>query len=67
VLFHEVIHHLIINEWSSKFLKYKIELGWNNLKENPFRKGEFVEPDGKTSAEEDFANSVEPFNELTYL
>lgn len=61
VLFHEVVHHLISNEWSSNFLKYKKEYGWNGLKDGGFRKGEFVETDGKTSAEEDFANNVEYF------
>jgi hypothetical protein len=61
VLFHEVVHHLISNEWSSDFLKYKKEFGWDGLKDSGFRKGKFVETDGKASAEEDFANNVEYF------
>lgn len=61
VLFHEVVHHLTINEWSSDFLKYKKEFGWNSLKDGAYRNGEFVENDGKTSAEEDFANNIEYF------
>ncbi|MBL7545536.1 MAG: hypothetical protein JNL11_17085 [Bdellovibrionaceae bacterium] len=61
VLFHEVVHHLIINEWSSDFLKYKKESGWIGLKDGAFRKGEFVETDGKASAEENFANNIEYF------
>lgn len=61
VFFHEVIHHLIINEWSSDFIKYKKEVGWIGLKDGSFRKGEFVEVDGKTSAEEDFVNNIEYF------
>lgn len=33
----------------------------DEVKGNEYRKGEFVEHDGKTSAEEDFANNVEYF------
>ncbi len=61
VLFHEVGHHLTINGWSSDFLKCKKESGWNGLKDGAYRNGEFVENDGKTSTEEDFANNIKYF------
>lgn len=61
VLFHETVHHLVSNEWKLSFTKYKKENGWEKLNENSSRSGQFVEPDGKFSAEEDFANNVEYF------
>lgn len=61
VLFHEATHHLMFNEWTRTFTKYKKENGWDKESENLSRKGQFVEPDGKFSAEEDFANNVEYF------
>lgn len=56
VLAHEVTHLLMEKEWSKLFLQYKKEFVW---KEDKPRLGDFVEPDGKMSAEEDLANNIE--------
>lgn len=61
VIAHEVVHLLILKEWADSFKKYKEISGWSGISGNEYRKGEFVEHDGKTSAEEDFANNVEYF------
>ncbi len=61
VIAHEVVHVLILKEWADSFKKYKETSGWSDVDGNGYRKGEFVEHDGKTSAEEDFANNVEYF------
>lgn len=61
VIAHEVVHVLILKEWADSFKKYKEISGWSGINANEYRKGEFVEHDGKMSAEEDFANNVEYF------
>lgn len=61
VIAHEVVHVLILREWADSFKKYKEISGWSSINGSEYRKGEFVEHDGKTSAEEDFANNVEYF------
>ena len=58
VLFHEMIHLMILNEWSKTLSDYKKAIQWTDKLPTP-RAGEFVEPDGKSSAEEDLANNVE--------
>jgi len=56
ILAHEIVHFLIENEWAHRFKEYKRVTGWGI---GSVRKGGFVESDGKSSAEEDFANNVE--------
>lgn len=58
ILFHEMLHQMMINEWSKFLSEYKKEFKWNENSLPP-RSGEFVEPDGRASAEEDFANNIE--------
>ncbi len=58
ILLHEVTHHLIYSEWSQDFSLYKKDMAWEKVDS---RKGKFVEPDGQTSPEEDFANNIEYF------
>jgi hypothetical protein len=60
VIVHELSHFMIGREWKSHFSKYKKVSGWNSLPEGrPYRDGNFVDPDGKFSADEDFANNIE--------
>lgn len=59
ILLHEVVHHLIAGEWVSRFKTFKEVSGWDKAKDNTPRAGDFVEPDGKISADEDFANNIE--------
>jgi hypothetical protein len=61
IIVHEVVHVLILKEWSDVFEKYKKTSGWSAVDVNGYRKGEFVEYDGKSSPEEDLANNVEYF------
>lgn len=61
IIVHEIVHVLIIKEWADTFEKYKKASGWAAVTESGYRKGDFVEYDGKTSPEEDFANNVEYF------
>ena len=56
VILHEVTHLLMEKEWSKILVQYKEDFGWKNDKH---RSGDFVEPDGKMSAEEDLANNIE--------
>jgi hypothetical protein len=57
---HEISHFLIENEWSGVFREYKQFSGWNSKDQGmKYRKGEFVDFDGKFSAEEDLANNIE--------
>ncbi len=56
ILAHELSHFLIENEWAHQFKEYKQANGWGTRTR---RKGGFVESDGKSSAEEDFANNIE--------
>lgn len=58
ILFHETLHQMMTSEWSDILSEYKKETKWSDNSPLP-RNGEFVEPDGKTSVEEDFANNVE--------
>ncbi len=52
---------LVQGEWAQSFEKYKEDLGWKSVNANGYREGDFVESDGKTSPEEDFANNAEYF------
>lgn len=61
VIAHEAVHVLILKEWADSFKKYKETSGWSGVDGNGYRKGKFVEYDGKSSPEEDFANNVEYF------
>jgi hypothetical protein len=62
VLFHEVVHFLLEEMWSTHFRNFKREFGWSAIaKEGKYRAGDFVDIDGKLSPEEDFANSIEFF------
>ncbi len=56
VIAHEVTHLLMGKEWSNILLQYKHDFGWKVDKHRP---GNFVEIDGKMSAEEDLANNLE--------
>ncbi len=60
VIAHEIVHQLALNEWKKSFEDYKIISGWGTA-DNTSRSGEFVEFDGKLSADEDFANNIEYF------
>jgi hypothetical protein len=61
-LLHEIVHFLVNDSWSKTFAKYKKDSGWGSIKTvDGFRSGEFVDQDGKMSADEDFANNVEYF------
>lgn len=60
IIAHELSHFLIENEWKRAFEEYRKISGWNSVKEeNGHRSGDFVDPDGKFSPEEDFANNLE--------
>jgi hypothetical protein len=59
VLFHEIVHHLTQREWANLFTDYKKKFGWIRSGRIIERAGNFVDPDGRISAEEDFANNVE--------
>lgn len=61
IIIHEVIHVLILKEWADSFNHYKRASGWSAVDGSGYRRGEFVEFDGKESPEEDFANNVEYF------
>lgn len=57
ILFHEISHHMIKNEWLTLFNKYKVDFGWDKGR----RKGSFIELDGLDSPEEDLVNNLEYF------
>jgi hypothetical protein len=60
VILHELSHFMIGREWKNQFAKYKEISGWSSLPEGrAYRSGDFVDPDGKFSADEDFANNIE--------
>lgn len=61
ILFHELAHLLTAGKWSASFSAYKKMSGWSSVTEKSIRPGNFVEQDGRDSAEEDFANNVEYF------
>ncbi len=56
ILAHELAHFLSQGEWAAQFRDYQRSSGW---KSNSVREGGFVESDGKSSPEEDFANNIE--------
>lgn len=60
VLFHEMIHQMSLNEWSKTLSDYKKAVQWADNSPTP-RAGEFLDPDGRSSAEEDLANNVESY------
>lgn len=59
-IFHELVHFMVESEWKKQFEAYKTTSGWNSLHQGKsYRKGDFVDSDGKFSPEEDFTNNVE--------
>jgi hypothetical protein len=60
IILHELSHFMLEREWKSKFSKYKEFSGWNSLSgRQAYRSGDFVDPDGRFSADEDFSNNIE--------
>lgn len=55
VILHEIMHHMLTDDWLNIFHKYVKNFGWHK----GIRNGKFVEIDGKDSADEDFVNNIE--------
>jgi hypothetical protein len=59
VIVHEAVHHLLQSDWLKLFENYKKYVKWPKSGSLAVRPGDFVQSDGRDSAEEDFANNIE--------